>query len=215
VAVQIVERWILAALRNRTFFNLQSLNNEIRLLLEKLNEKPFKKLSGSQSSWFHSMEKATLLPWPESRYETAEWKDARVNIDYHVELDQHYYSAPYQLVRQEVRIRYTKSIVEIFHKDKRIASHRKNSFKGGHTTTSEHMPTGHRAQMEWSPSRILRWAEKVGKSTMSVVHTILHSRRLDKSMILSLGTCQWIRDRQNIIITGATGVGNYAKLLLM
>ena len=177
VAVQIVERWILAALRNRTFFNLHSLNHEIRLLLEKLNEKPFKKLSGSRSSWFHSMEKAALLPLPEVRYEVAEWKDARVNIDYHVELNQHYYSVPYQLVRHEVRIRHTKNIVEIFHEGKRIASHRKNSFKGGHTTIAEHMPTAHRAQMEWNPSRILRWAEKVGKSTMSVVHTILHSRK--------------------------------------
>jgi transposase len=177
VAVQIVERWILAALRNKTFFNLQSLNQEIRSLLTKLNEKPFKKLSGSRRSWFHSMEKAVLLPLPESRYELAEWKTARVNIDYHVELDKHYYSAPYQMVRQEVRIRHTKSVVEIFLKGKRIASHRKNSFQGGHTTIKEHMPTGHREQMEWSPSRILRWAEKVGKSTMSVVHTILHPRK--------------------------------------
>jgi transposase len=177
VAVQIVERWILAALRNRTFFNLQSLNLEIRLLLEKLNKKPFKKLLGSRHSWFHSMEKAALLPLPESRYEMAEWKTARVNIDYHVELDRHYYSVPYQMIHQEVRIRHTKSVIEIFLKGKRIASHRKNSFNGGHTTLKEHMPIGHREQMEWSPSRILQWAEKIGPSTLGAVHTILHSRR--------------------------------------
>ncbi len=177
VAVQIVERWILAALRNRTFFNLHSLNLEIRILLDKLNEKPFKKLSGSRRSWFESVEKATLLPLPETRYEIAEWKNAKINIDYHVELQKHYYSVPYRFIHQEVRIRHTKSIVEIFLKGKRIASHQRNSYPGGHTTVKEHMPTGHREHMEWNPSRILRWAEKVGESTKSVVHTIMHSRK--------------------------------------
>lgn len=177
VAVQIVERWILAALRNRTFFSLHHLNQEIQLLLVKLNEKPFKKLSGSRYSWFHTTEKAALLPLSESRYEIAEWKNAKVNIDYHVELDKHYYSVPYRFIHREVRIRHTKNIVEIFLKGKRIASHRKSSFPGGHTTIKEHMPTGHREHMEWSPSRILRWAGKIGEATTSVVHMIMHSRR--------------------------------------
>jgi len=177
VAVQIVERWILAALRNRTFFSLYHLNQEIWVLLEKMNEKPFKKLSGSRSSWFHSTEKAALQPLPESRYEIAEWKNAKVNIDYHVELNRHYYSVPYRLIHKEVRIRHTRGIVEIFLKSKRIASHRKESFVGGHTTTKEHMPTGHREHTEWSPSRILRWATKIGEATTSVVHMIMHSRR--------------------------------------
>jgi len=177
VGVQIVERWILAALRNRTFFSLHHLNQEIGGLLERLNEKPFKKLPGSRRSWFHSSEKAVLLPLPESRYEIAEWKNAKVNIDYHVELDRHYYSVPYRFIHKEVRIRYTKDIVEIFFKSKRIASHRKDSFPGGHTTIKEHMPTGHREHMEWSPSRILRWAAKIGEATTSVVHMIMHSRK--------------------------------------
>ena len=177
VGVQIVERWILAALRNRTFFNLHQLNQEIGILLEKLNEKPFKKLPGSRRSWFNSDEKAVLLPLPESPFEIAEWKNAKVNIDYHVELDRHYYSVPYRHIHKEVRIRYTKDVVEIFLKGERIASHRKNHFAGGHTTIKDHMPDGHREHMEWNPSRILRWASKIGSSTSSVVHMIMHSRR--------------------------------------
>ncbi len=177
VGVQIVERWILAALRNRTFFSLYQLNQEIDVLLEKLNEKPFKKLPGSRRSWFDSDEKTVLLPLPESPFEIAEWKNAKVNIDYHVELDRHYYSVPYRHIHKEVRIRYTKDIVEIFLNSQRIASHKKNNFAGGHSTITDHMPDGHREHMEWNPSRILRWAKKIGSSTSSVVHMIMHSRR--------------------------------------
>ena len=177
VGVQIVQRWILAALRNRTFFSLHQLNQEIRLLLEKLNEKSFKKLSGSRRSWFHSGEKSALLPLPQSRYEISEWKNATVNIDYHVELDRHYYSAPFNHIHKEVRIRHTKDIVEIFLQGDRIASHKKSNYVGGHTTLKEHMPTGHREHMEWSPSRIIDWAMKIGEATASVVHMIMHSRK--------------------------------------
>lgn len=177
VGVQVVERWILAALRNRTFFNLYQLNQEIGVLLEKLNEKPFKKLPGSRRSWFNADEKAVLLPLPESPFEIAEWKNAKVNIDYHVELDRHYYSVPCRHIHKEVRIRYTKDIVEVFLNGQRIASHKKNNFAGGHTTIADHMPDGHREHMEWNPSRILRWAKKIGSSTSSVVHMIMHSRR--------------------------------------
>jgi len=177
VGVQIVERWILAALRNRTFFSLQQLNLAIGELLVKLNEKPFKKLSGSRRSWFQSTEKPALLPLPQSRYEMAEWKNAKVNIDYHIELDRHYYSVPYRFIHQEVRIRHTKDIVEIFLKGDRIASHRKSGFPGGHTTLKEHMPIGHREHSEWSPSRILQWAEKIGEATAGVVRAILGSRQ--------------------------------------
>ena len=177
VGVQIVERWILAALRNQKFFSLHHLNQEIGSLLEKLNEKPFQKLPGSRRSWFHADEKPALLVLPDSRFEISEWKNAKVNIDYHVELKKHYYSVPYRHIHREVRVRHTKNIVEIFLKGKRIASHRKESYPGGHTTVKEHMPEGHREQMEWNPSRILRWATKIGNATAGVVHTILNSRK--------------------------------------
>lgn len=177
VGVQIVERWILAALRNQQFFSLHNLNQEITSLLMKLNEKPFSKLPGSRHSWFNADEKSVLLPLPQSRFEIAEWKNARVNIDYHVELEKHYYSVPYRHMHEEVQIRHTKDIVEIFLKGKRIASHRKECFPGGHSTIKEHMPEGHREHMEWNPSRILRWAAKIGEATSNVMSMILHSRK--------------------------------------
>lgn len=177
VGVQIAERWILAALRNWTFFSLGELNEAIRGLLEKLNARAFKKLKGSRRSWFDAMEKNALLPLVQSRYVFAEWKKARVNIDYHAEIDSHYYSVPYSLVQEKVDIRYTATTVEIFFKGKRVASHKRDNSQGRHTTVEEHMPKSHQEYLKWSPSRIIRWAGKTGESTAQVVETILKTRK--------------------------------------
>jgi transposase len=177
VGVQVVERWILAVLRNREFFSLRELNDAISKLLERLNSRPFKKLKGTRLSCFEEIEKESLKPLPGSRYQFAEWKKARVNIDYHIELMKHYYSVPYRLVREEVEMRYTATTVEIFYKSKRVASHRRDDQPGRHTTIKEHMPKSHREYQEWTPSRIINWAATVGESTAQVVSTIMESRR--------------------------------------
>ena len=176
-AVQIVERWILAALRGRTFFGLPELNQAIRELLRQLNERPFQKLSGSRLSWFEGIDKPALLPLPASPYVFAEWKKAKVNIDYHVELVRHYYSVPYQLVHETVDIRYTAATVEIFHKNNRVASHLRDDTEGRHTTCVEHMPKSHQAHLEWTPSRIISWGRKAGESTAQLMEAIMNSRR--------------------------------------
>jgi len=173
VAVQIVERWILAALRNRTFFSLAELNAAIRELLDKLNNRPFKKLPGCRASRFLELDKPALRPLPASAYQFAQWKKARVNIDYHVELLGHYYSVPYQLVGRELDLRYTESIVECFHKAKRVASHVRSVVKGRHTTVSDHMPKGHRSYAEWTPERLIRWAGETGEATAELIAAIL------------------------------------------
>ncbi len=175
--VQVVERWILAALRNRTFFSLRELNQAISELLERLNQRPFKKLKGSRSSWFETMEKEALMPLPKSRYVFSEWKKARVNIDYHVDLCGHYYSVPYQLVHEEVELRYTSKTVEIFCRGRRMASHMRDDRQGRHTTCKEHMPKSHQEYLEWTPSRIIHWAGTVGDATSKVVETIMNSRK--------------------------------------
>jgi len=177
VGVQIVERWILAALRNREFFSLKELNEAIFELLGKLNGKSFKKLKGSRLSWFETMEKPALKPLVQSRYIFTKWKKARVNIDYHVELSRHYYSVPYRLVHEEVEIRYTSKTIEVFYGGKRVASHIRDDRQGGHTTCKEHMPEKHRQYMEWTPSRIIHWAGTVGDATSKVVETIMNKRR--------------------------------------
>ncbi len=176
VGVLVVERWILAALRNRTFFSLGELNQAIRELLVKLNERPFKKLKGCRKEWFERIEKPALIKLPEAPYVLAEWKKARVNIDYHIDVNGHYYSVPYPLIHEELDVRYTAKTVEIFSKGKRVASHLRNDTRGRHTTIHEHMPKSHQAYLEWTPSRIITWAGTIGVSTAEVVEVILNTR---------------------------------------
>ncbi len=172
----LVERWILAALRNRTFFSLQELNREIARLLKRLNERGFKKLAGSRRELFEQLDRPALQPLPAQAYEFAPWKKVRVNIDYHVEVEQHYYSVPYQLVRSQLEARYTARTVECFHKGQRVASHIRSFVKGHHTTVAQHMPKSHRHYAQWTPQRLVRWAENTGPATAGVVQTILARR---------------------------------------
>jgi transposase len=174
--VLLVERWILAALRHRSFFSLEELNREIARLLERLNARPFKKLPGSRREWFEKIDRPALRPLPALPYEFAEWKKVRVNIDYHVELEGHYYSVPHALVRKALEVRYTERTVECLYRGQRVASHLRSHLKGRHTTVAEHMPAAHRQYAEWTPERLIRWAEKTGPATAGVIQTLLHSR---------------------------------------
>ena len=175
--VLVVERWILAALRNRTFFSLAELNQAIRKLLVQLNTRPFRKLPGSRQEMFAALDQPALQPLPASAYTYAEWKKVRVHIDYHVEVDRHYYSVPYQLVKKQLDARITGHTVECFHKSKRVASHVRSHHKGSHTTVRAHMPTSHQQYSDWSPQRFIQWAEKIGPSTAGVITQALSSRR--------------------------------------
>lgn len=174
--VLLVERWILAALRNRTFTSLTELNEAIRGLLTRLNERRFQKLPGSRRSMFETVDRPALLPLPASPYVFEEWSYARVGIDYHVDVDGHYYSVPYALVKKQVDIRATSATVEVLFKGNRIASHARSSLKGKHTTVKEHMPSSHRRYAEWTPVRIRRWAATVGPQTESHVAAIMEHR---------------------------------------
>lgn len=175
--VLVIERWILARLRNRTFFSLDELNRAITELLALVNERPFKKLPGSRRALYEQLDRPALLPLPAERYAFATWKKARVNIDYHIELERHYYSVPYQLVKHEVEARLTEHTVEIFHRSQRVASHRRSFKVGGFTTVAAHMPRPHREYAEWTPRRLVRWAEKTGPATAEFVEAILSRRR--------------------------------------
>jgi transposase len=128
--VQVVQRWILARLRHRTFFSLAELNAAIRSLLEDLNTRRFRKLPGTRRSQYETLDRPALLPLPEERYELAKWRKVRVNIDYHVEVDGHYCSVPYQLCRLELEARLTARVIECFHKGRRVASHVRSSERG-------------------------------------------------------------------------------------
>jgi transposase len=174
--VQDVEHRILAALRHRTFFTLAEANEAIARLLVQHNERPFQKMPGSRRTLFEALDKPALKPLPLEPYEYAEWQKARVNIDYHVAVEGHYYSVPYALVRREVEVRLTATVVEIFHKGTRIASHFRSHHKGQHSTVSGHMPKPHQQYLEWTPERLVQWAQKTGGETARAVETILSSR---------------------------------------
>ena len=175
-AVQVTQRWILARLRNRTFFSLAELNAAIRSLLEDLNTRRFRKLPGTRRSQYEALDRPALLPLPAERYELAEWRNVRVNLDYHVEVDGHYYSVPYQLCRLELEARLTARVVECFHKGRRVASHVRSSERGRHTTAKEHMPKAHQAYLEWTPERIAQWTGTAGPATRELVERIIASK---------------------------------------
>jgi transposase len=174
-AVLVAQRWILARLRDQTFFSIADLNQAIWKLLEELNDRPMQKLGASRRQLYERLDRPALAPLPTEAYELAEWKRCRVNIDYHVEVDHHPYSVPHQLLRESVEVRYTTSIVEIYYKGKRITSHRRR-YDRRPSTKAEHMPRSHRAHAEWTPSRLIRWASKTGPATGRLVAEILRSR---------------------------------------
>lgn len=174
--VQVVERWILAKLRNRTFFSLAELNRAIAQLLEELNHRPFQKLPGSRREAFEQIDRPAMRPLPLEPYKYTEWGKARVHIDYHVEIEKHYYSVPYQLVGQQLDFSLTLGTVEIFHKNHRVASHPRSFEQGRHTTTPAHMPKNHREYAQWTPQRLIQWAGQNGTATAAVVETIMASR---------------------------------------
>ena len=175
-AVQQVQRWVLAPLRNRMLLGLGETNREIRERLKVLNRKPMKVLGVSRQELHEKVERPALKALPSQRYELALWSKARVAPDYHIEVDKHYYSVPYRLLKKELDVRVTATTVEVFFKNNSVAAHRRSYRKGQHTTVPEHMPRAHREYVEWTPQRLIRWSESIGMATAQVVKEILSSR---------------------------------------
>ncbi len=175
-AVLIVQRWILAKLRHHTFFTLAELNLAIKGLLEDLNQRPFKKLPGSRLSQFNALDKPALQPLPATSYEYLEFKLARVNIDYHIEFDKHYYSVPHHLAKTQVDVQASREGVAIFFKGQQVARHPRSLRQGGFTTNTQHMPEAHERQQNWTPERLLSWAQTIGSATHAMVDVFLQRK---------------------------------------
>jgi len=176
VGVQIAERKILAPLRHRTFFSLAEANAAIPERLRGLNERPFAKLPGSRASVFAGREAPLLRPLPAEPYAFRTRKLATVHIDYHVEVEGHYYSVPYHLVREKAELRFDAGTVEVYHEGVRVAVHVRSRVKGRATTLTEHMPEKHRAVASWTPERIAAWAAKTGPETAALCEAIMAGR---------------------------------------
>jgi transposase len=173
VGVQIAERWIIAALRHQKFFRLADLNHAIRELLERLNQRPFKKREGSRASVFAAVERNALRALPAEPFDMSQWSYARVNIDYHIAFDANFYSVLYTLVQERVEVRATPTTIEIFHKGQRVASHVRGHGREQVFTQREHRPKSHQAHLEWTPSRMVHWAEQIGPHTAKLFERIL------------------------------------------
>jgi len=174
--VKLAKRWILARLRNRIFISLEQMNKAIMELLDLFNAKPLKIIKKSRAELFTLLDKPNALLLPDTRYEYAAWKTVTVNINYHVNYEDHDYSVPYTFIHQRLEVRATADTVEIYKGGKRICAHVKSRKKYGYTTVAEHMPPSHRKYIEWTPDRILQWAEKYGPAVKTLVEQIMKQR---------------------------------------
>ncbi len=175
--VKLCKRWILARLRNRIFTNLHEMNLAIMELLDQFNNRIMKKIGKSRKELYEILDRPQALPLPDTRYVFADWKRARVNINYHISFDQHDYSVPYTFIHQEVEIRATSTTIEVYQGSQRICSHRRSYQKHGYTTIPEHMPPSHRKFLEWTPERIMTWAAKLGPQVKTLVEQIMQKRK--------------------------------------
>jgi transposase len=175
-AVLIVERWILARLRNARFFSLADLNVAIMMLLEDLNNRPMRHVGKSRLEMFEEIERPALSPLPSTPFEYSEWKSAKVHPDYHVEVEKTFYSVPHSLIGRRVEVRLTHRVVEIFHDHKRIASHVRRSQRSGHVTVNEHMPKAHQRYANTTPANLIRQAMRIGPNTAILVERMMRDR---------------------------------------
>lgn len=193
--VLLVSRWVLARLRHRRFFSLEELNAAIGALMIELNERPFKRLPGNRRSAFETLDRPAMRALPATAYEYALWKSARVGVDYHLEVERHYYSVPHSLVGQEVEVRFSAATVECFYRARRIAVHVRSYQAGHHTTIAEHMPKSHQKHAEWNPTRLIGWAGTIGPSTQALVtYQLTHKPHPEQGYRACLGLLALARE---------------------
>ena len=191
VGVQIIERWILARLRHQTFFSLSELNHCIKALLLEVNHKPFKQLKGTRQSWFDSIDRPALSPLPKQGYQYTEIKWVKVNIDYHVQFDQHHYSVPHHLVGEKLELHATDNLISVYFHNNRITSHARKHYPGM-TTIAEHMPTRHEKHHKWTPGKLKNWASNIGGEVLTWVTSLLAQKQHEQqaySVCLGLLNC--------------------------
>jgi transposase len=175
--VLVAQRWILACLRHKILHTIEDLNEAIRPLLEKLNNRKMRELKKSRTELYLELDKPALMALPTVPYEFAEWKTVKVNINYHIQFDEHFYAVHFSHVHKSLEARATATVVELFLKGERIASHRRSYQKGKYTTPPEYMPESHRAMAKWPPSRMIAWAQSIGPSVGLLVEKILSTSK--------------------------------------
>jgi transposase len=186
-SVGVISTWIIAALRNTQCFTIEDLNHEIRKKLKEFNERPFTKKPGSRISAFEEEEKFALNPLPLAPYKMSVWKKAKVQLNYHVSVESMFYSVPYEYIQQNIDIRMTENLIELYFNSMRIATHKRlyGQF-GQYATVTDHMPDNHRMYVEHTPESSVEWAETVGSSTVKVVQHLLDRYQNEKQALKSI-----------------------------
>lgn len=214
VAVLVAERWVLARLRHRVFFSLAEARAAVALLQHDLNDRPMQRRGRSRRELFVELDRPALRPLPAAPYLYASWSRPKVHIDYHVEVDRHYYSVPYTLIGLQLDARLTARTVEISHRGRRVASHKRSFVRGEYTTLAEHMPRGHREQAEWTPARVLSWTRQTGPNTCLFMERVMERRQHREQ---GFKTCLWLKrlgdkygtDRVEAAAARALSIGAY------
>jgi len=174
--VLIIQRWIVARLRNRRFYSLPELNGAIRELLDEANHKPMQKLEKSRHELFEELERPNAGKLPNDQYKYHEWLTCKVGFDYHIEVDKHFYSVPYQYYGKQTDVRVAERTLEVFYKNERICIHQRDMRKYQYTTLPEHMPPSHRKVSQWTPARLINWGRTIGLHTGNLIEQIILSK---------------------------------------
>ena len=195
-----ISTWIIAALRNQQFFTLYELNQAIRIKLKEFNSRPFQKKTGSRLSIFLEEEKALLLNLPTTPFELATWKQATVQFNYHISVEKSHYSVPYEYIKQQVDVRITERVIEVFYKNVRICSHPRLYGRIGQYSTNEaHMPKEHKEYVSWDSERFIAWAQKLGEYTTVTVKSILASYKIEQQAFRSCMGLLKLADKYSVV----------------
>jgi len=212
VGVQIIERWILARLRHQTFFSLAELNHCIRTLLVEVNNKPFKQLKGNRQQWFESIDQPALMPLPKQAYQYTDIKTVKVNVDYHIQYDQHLYSVPHHLVGEKLELQAKDRLIELYFHGKRVTSHARQ-YRPGTTTVAEHMPVRHEKHHQWSAGRLMNWAKDLGDEVLVWVKTQLQQKQHEQQAYrVCLGLLNLSRQYPPARLNKACAIANQNQL---
>ena len=212
VGVQIIERWILARLRHHTFFSLAELNACIKALLVEVNNKPFKQLQGNRQQWFESLDKPALQPLPKHPYQYTDIKTVKVNVDYHIQYDNHLYSVPHHLVGERLELHATDNLVKLYFQNNPVTSHPRQ-YRPGTSTQPEHMPVRHQKHHKWTPGRLMNWAKDIGDDVLKWVKYQLSSKQHEQQAYrVCLGLLNLSRQYPAQRLNKACGIANQHQL---
>ena len=212
VGVQIIERWILARIRHMTFFTLAELNQTIKALLEDVNNRVSKHLKGSRKHWFETIDKPNLSPLPLHAYEYTDIKPVKVNIDYHVQYDDHLYSVPHHLVGERIDLHAKFNMIELYFRGNLVANHARQ-YRYGTTTTPAHMPKEHDIYHKWDKAKLVNWAKNVGPESLNWVETQFHRKsHKEQAFRVCLGMLNLGKKYPHSRLDKACAIANQHKL---